>query len=72
MNKLTINLSLLRKQESSKTIIEGWIPACAGMTNMITVNEMKLKPVLEKLYVKYNRRDLIAPDPLQFVYRYKT
>jgi uncharacterized protein (TIGR02757 family) len=25
---------------------------------------------LEKLYRKYNHRELIAPDPLQFVYRY--
>lgn len=26
--------------------------------------------VLEDLYVRYNRRELIPPDPLQFVYRY--
>ena len=26
--------------------------------------------VLEKLYKKYNRRELIRPDPLQFVYEY--
>ncbi len=31
---------------------------------------MRLKDVLEKLYVKYNRRELIPPDPLQFAYRY--
>jgi uncharacterized protein (TIGR02757 family) len=30
----------------------------------------KLKAVLEKLYDKYNRRELIRPDPLQFVYEY--
>jgi uncharacterized protein (TIGR02757 family) len=30
----------------------------------------KLKAVLEKLYDKYNRRELIKPDPLQFVYEY--
>ncbi len=30
----------------------------------------QLKKVLERLYAKYNRRELIAPDPLQFVYRY--
>lgn len=30
----------------------------------------KLKDVLEKLYQKYNRRELIKPDPLQFVYEY--
>ena len=29
-----------------------------------------IKDVLEKLYGKYNHRDLIKPDPLQFVYRY--
>jgi len=30
----------------------------------------KLKEVLEKLYQKYNRHELIKPDPLQFVYEY--
>ena len=30
----------------------------------------QLKNVLEKLYARYNHRQLIAPDPLQFVYRY--
>jgi len=30
----------------------------------------QLKNVLERLYAKYNHRELIAPDPLQFVYRY--
>ena len=30
----------------------------------------KIKDVLEGLYAKYNHRDLIKPDPLQFVYRY--
>jgi uncharacterized protein (TIGR02757 family) len=29
-----------------------------------------LKTVLDKLYDKYNRRELIKPDPLQFVYEY--
>jgi uncharacterized protein (TIGR02757 family) len=29
-----------------------------------------IKQVLEGLYVRYNRRELIDPDPLQFVYRY--
>ncbi|MBN2019665.1 MAG: TIGR02757 family protein [Sedimentisphaerales bacterium] len=32
--------------------------------------QQNLKPVLEKLYEKYNRRGLIKPDPLQFVYEY--
>ena len=30
----------------------------------------KLKEVLERLYSKYNHRDFIKPDPLQFVYQY--
>ena len=30
----------------------------------------QIKDVLERLYEKYNRRELINPDPLQFVYRY--
>jgi uncharacterized protein (TIGR02757 family) len=30
----------------------------------------QLKQMLEKLYRRYNRRCLIKPDPLQFVYRY--
>jgi uncharacterized protein (TIGR02757 family) len=43
-------------------------------TNSTSVAEAtrleKLKDVLEKLYEKYNRRELIKPDPLQFVYEY--
>jgi len=31
---------------------------------------MRLKDVLDKLYVKYNHRELIWPDPLQFACRY--
>ncbi len=30
-----------------------------------------LREVLEGIYKKYNRFELIAPDPLQFVYKYK-
>ena len=30
-----------------------------------------IKPILEKLYKKYNRKENIVPDPLQFVYKYK-
>jgi len=30
----------------------------------------ELRDVLEKLYAKYNRRRLVKPDPLQFLYRY--
>jgi uncharacterized protein (TIGR02757 family) len=33
---------------------------------------VKIKDVLERLYAKYNRRYLIKPDPLQFVYRYSS
>ncbi len=32
---------------------------------------VKIKDVLERLYEKYNHRNCIKPDPLQFVYRYK-
>ena len=30
----------------------------------------ELRVVLDKLYDKYNHREMISPDPLQFVYRY--
>ncbi|MHC4424011.1 MAG: TIGR02757 family protein [Planctomycetota bacterium] len=30
----------------------------------------QIKEVLERLYVRYNRKKSIPPDPLQFVYRY--
>ena len=30
----------------------------------------EIRNVLEKLYVKYNHRRLVKPDPLQFLYRY--
>jgi len=30
----------------------------------------KIRNVLERLYAKYNRRRLVKPDPLQFLYRY--
>jgi uncharacterized protein (TIGR02757 family) len=36
----------------------------------IAAGPKKLKAVLEGLYEKYNRRDLVAPDPLQFIYKY--
>ncbi|MDD5135586.1 MAG: DUF2400 family protein, partial [Phycisphaerae bacterium] len=35
-------------------------------------NIKNLHQILEKLYKKYNRKKFIPPDPLQFVYRYKT
>ena len=31
---------------------------------------VKIKNVLKELYAKYNHRKFIAPDPLQFVYKY--
>lgn len=33
--------------------------------------EIRLKAILEGLYAKYNHRECIKPDPLQFVYRYR-
>lgn len=33
-------------------------------------SKAQIKSVLEKLYDKYNHRELIKPDPLQFVYYY--
>jgi uncharacterized protein (TIGR02757 family) len=30
----------------------------------------QIRDVLEKLYKRYNHRELISPDPLQFLYRY--
>ena len=32
--------------------------------------KLELKRVLDNLYVKYNHRRLVKPDPLQFLYRY--
>jgi len=32
--------------------------------------QTKIKDVLEGLYARYNHREFIKPDPLQFVYRY--
>ncbi len=36
----------------------------------MTKRRAKIKDVLEKLYVKYNHRRFIKPDPLQFIYQY--
>ena len=30
----------------------------------------QIRNILEKLYKRYNRRELVSPDPLQFLYRY--
>jgi uncharacterized protein (TIGR02757 family) len=43
----------------------------ANLTCLASATRLeKLKAVLDKLYDKYNRRELIKPDPLQFVYEY--
>jgi len=36
----------------------------------VSKRRAKIKDVLEKLYVKYNRRCFIKQDPLQFIYQY--
>jgi len=38
----------------------------------VNKQQLKIRRVLESLYAKYNHRDLIEPDPLQFVYHYET
>ena len=40
------------------------------MTSDIAGRLLSLRDALETLYRRYNRRELIKPDPLQFVYRY--
>ncbi|MBA7658565.1 hypothetical protein ES703_66524 [subsurface metagenome] len=37
---------------------------------LVSKRRAKIKDVLEKLYVKYNHRRFIKPDPLQFIYQY--
>ena len=39
-------------------------------SNQLKIPKVQIKNVLEKLYDKYNHRELIKPDPLQFVYHY--
>ena len=41
-----------------------------SMTNDGAGRLLSLQDTLETLYRRYNRRELIKPDPLQFVYRY--
>lgn len=36
----------------------------------MTERQEKIASYLEELYSKYNRRELVSPDPLQFLYRY--
>ena len=37
----------------------------------MTAQNKRLKVILDRLYVRYNRHELIPPDPLQFMYRYE-
>jgi uncharacterized protein (TIGR02757 family) len=39
-------------------------------TNISVAKPEKLRALFEGLYKKYNRKELIKPDPLQFIYRY--
>jgi uncharacterized protein (TIGR02757 family) len=38
----------------------------------VSKKHVVIKDVLERLYDKYNHRDLIKPDPLQFIYQYSS
>ncbi len=40
------------------------------MITKVKIQQPAIRDVLGKLYSKYNYRDLIKPDPLQFVYRF--
>jgi uncharacterized protein (TIGR02757 family) len=40
------------------------------MKTTLKIRQQAIRDVLERLYLKYNRRDLIKPDPLQFVYKF--
>lgn len=40
------------------------------MTNTFNNKNLVIKNILEKLYERYNHRNLIKPDPLQFIYNY--
>ncbi|MBN1975218.1 MAG: TIGR02757 family protein [Sedimentisphaerales bacterium] len=40
------------------------------MTTTIDNKKQTIKNILETLYKKYNHRNLIKPDPLQFIYNY--
>ena len=39
---------------------------------MVSKRTARIKDILERLYARYNRREFIASDPLQFVYQYST
>lgn len=38
--------------------------------HLLSKQQAKIRQALDRLYEKYNHRDCIKPDPLQFVYRY--
>jgi len=64
-----------RRVPSAAKIIN--IYSAAKLLFVIFFNTMaqkisQLRSILERLYKKYNHRNLIPPDPLQFVYKYKT
>lgn len=40
------------------------------MTTTIYNNKQIIKNILQKLYIRYNHKNLIKPDPLQFIYNY--
>lgn len=40
------------------------------VTNSRRAKRIHVKNILDRLYAKYNHRQLIPPDPLQFVYKY--
>jgi uncharacterized protein (TIGR02757 family) len=44
--------------------------AAKSPDDLSTAKLEKLRALFEGLYAKYNRRELIKPDPLQFIYRY--
>jgi uncharacterized protein (TIGR02757 family) len=47
------------------------ITTTTGSHRIVSVEQMEsIKTVLEKLYAKYNHREFIKSDPLQFVYHY--
>ncbi len=40
------------------------------MVNKVKIQQPAIKDILQRLYRKYNHRNRIKPDPLQFVYKY--
>lgn len=44
------------------------------MNKLLSTEESLInsRPLFEKIYSEYNKREYVAPDPLQFLYEYKT